>query len=64
MAALGKSNPQFGQLAGVGAMDPMKFQAFMGGLSPELLKQIQGQYGKMLDVNKAIQGGLLLNSPF
>jgi len=64
LAALGKSNPQFGQLAGVGAMDPMKFQAFMGGLSPELLKQIQGQYGKMLDVNKAIQGGLLLNSPF
>ena len=64
MEALGKSSPQFGQLAGVGAMNPMEFQAFMGGLNPQVLKQIQGQYGKMLDVNKAIQGGLLLNSPF
>ncbi len=53
---LAKANPTFGNLAGVGGMDPMKFQAFMGGLSPDYLKQIGQQYNKMVDVSKATQG--------
>jgi len=53
---MGKANPTFGNLAGVGAMNPMQFQAFMGGLSPDYLKQIGQQYNKMLDINKATQG--------
>ena len=41
---LGAQNPTFGNLAGVGAMNPTQFQAFMGGLSPEYLKSLRSAY--------------------
>ena len=44
LAAFGSANPTFGNLAGVGAMDPMKFQSFMIGLSPEYLKQLNAAF--------------------
>lgn len=44
LSAFGTSNPTFANLAGVGAMNPTQFAAFMGGLSPQYLKQIQGAF--------------------
>lgn len=41
---LSAQNPAFGNLAGVGAMNPTQFQAFMGGLSPEYLKSLRSAY--------------------
>jgi hypothetical protein len=44
LSMLGAQNPTFGNLAGVGAMNPTQFQAFMGGLSPEYLKSLRSAY--------------------
>lgn len=40
LAAFGSKTPTFGNLAGVGAMDPTAFAAFMGGLNADYLKQL------------------------
>jgi|688.fasta_scaffold00517_29 hypothetical protein len=44
LAEFGAASPTFGNLAGVGGMNPLEFQAFMGGLSPDYLKDLRKSF--------------------
>ena len=56
LAQFGSSNPSFGNLAGVGAMNPMEFQAFMGGLSPDYLKSLMKSFNPTGIYTQSIPG--------
>jgi hypothetical protein len=56
LAMLGKNNPSFSQLSGVGEMDPLKFQGFMGALSPDYLKNLRQQYSTAIGASQALKG--------
>ena len=56
LAAFGAKTPTFGQLAGVGAMNPLEFQAFMGGLSPDYLKSLMKSFNPTGIYTQSIPG--------
>lgn len=60
LADFGAKSPTFGNLAGVGAMNPLEFQAFMGGLSPDYLKSLRKSFNTTgIYTQPAIGGGLM-----
>jgi len=56
LAAFGAKTPTFGQLAGVGVMNPLEFQAFMGGLSPDYLKSLMKSFNPTGIYTQSIPG--------
>jgi hypothetical protein len=63
LAAFGSTNPTFGNLAGVGAMDATKFQDFMIGLNPQYLKQLRSAFNPTGVYTSPIIGGQGLMGP-
>ena len=56
LASFGANTPAFGNLAGVGAMNPIEFQAFMGGLSPDYLKSLRKTFNPTGIYNQPAMG--------
>ncbi len=56
LSDFGSKNPTFGNLAGVGGMNPVEFQAFMGGLSPDYLKSLMKSFNPTGIYTQSIPG--------
>jgi hypothetical protein len=56
LAAFGANTPTFGQLAGVGAMDPMKFAELMGKFNPDYLKSLRQSFNPTGIYTQSIPG--------
>jgi hypothetical protein len=57
LAAFGMATPTYGNLSSVGGMNPIEFQNFMAGLSPEFLKRLGNLFNPTGIYNSPIIGG-------